>query len=218
MHAPIALMTPMANPTVEREMRLLLPSESDYVVGRLVSDVEDSRERLVRYAEELGQSLTQFGGMPLSAVAFACTASSYLIGIERERDLAGQLDVPVLWAAAVIRDELVRRDVGRVAVISPYPEPIHRAGLAYWSSSGFEIAFDARVEIGSNDTRRIYDLAGSEAEGAIARAREIGPDAILLSGTGMPTLALLDPQGSPPIISSNHCLAQAMMRSQGINP
>jgi maleate isomerase len=77
--------------------------------------------------------------------------------------------------------------------------------------------FDERVEIGSDDTRSIYALAGSEAQAAVIRAREAAPDAVLLSGTGMPTLALLDPQGMPPIISSNHCLAQAMMRNQGIH-
>ncbi len=51
-------------------------------------------------------------------------------------------------------------------------------------------------------------LAGAKIDFAIYR----GP-----AGTGMPTLALLDLQGMPPIISSNHCLAQAMMRNQGIN-
>ena len=215
--APLALLTPMANPTIEREMRRLVPDCCDYVVGRLVSRLDDSRERLISYAEDLGQSLAQFGGLPLSAIAFACSASSYLIGLEREDSLAKQVGMPVLWAAATIREELSRRGARRLAVVSPYPDAIHQAGLAYWSSAGFVTIFDERVEIGSDDTRSIYALAGSEAQAAVIRAREAAPDAILLSGTGMPTLALLDPQGMPPIISSNHCLAQAMMRNQGIH-
>ena len=97
------------------------------------------------------------------------------------------------------------------------PNVLTTDSLAYWSSAGFVTIFDERVEIGSDDTRSIYALAGSEAQAAVIRAREAAPDAVLLSGTGMPTLALLDLQGMPPIISSNHCLAQAMMRNQGIN-
>ena len=58
--APLALLTPMANPTIEREMRRLVPYCCDYVVGRLVSRLDDSRERLISYAEDLGQSLAQF--------------------------------------------------------------------------------------------------------------------------------------------------------------
>ena len=160
--APLALLTPMANPTIEREMRRLVPDCCDYVVGRLVSRLDDSRERLISYAEDLGQSLAQFGGLPLSAIAFACTASSYLIGLEREDSLAKQVGIPVLWAAATIREELSRRGARRLAVVSPYPDAIHQAGLAYWSSAGFVTIFDERVEIGSDDTRSIYAQPGAK--------------------------------------------------------
>ena len=46
---------------------------------------------------------------------------------------------------------------------------------------------------------------------ALAAAKAAKPDAVLLSGTGMPTLALLDAAGEPPVLSSNQCLAAAMI-------
>lgn len=211
MTAPIALLTPMANPTVEREMRAMLPPECDYVVGRLVGPEGDSEARLRHYAEELPGMLDQFGGLALSAIAFACTASSYLIGQARERAIAERLEMPVLWAAAAIRETLAVLGARRIAVISPYPEAIHRAGLVYWAEAGLEIAFDARVGIGSRDTRAIYALDGSEARPRIERALSARPDVVLLSGTGMPTAALTDPGHHPPILSSNLCLARAMI-------
>ena len=211
MNAPIAVLTPMANPTVERELRMLLPPECDYVVGRLVSHHRDSEVRLRAYAERLPEMLQQFGGLALSAVAFACTASSYLLGRGHEDAIARDLDIPVLWAAAVIRETLAGLGVQRLAIVSPYPDTIHQAGLAYWRDAGFEIAFDARVKIGSIDTRAIYRLDGCEAENAIGGAKQSKADIILLSGTGMPTLASIDPGGSPPVLSSNLCLAGAMM-------
>lgn len=208
---PIALLTPMANPTVEREMRALLPPSCDYVVGRLVSRSGEAEERLRAYATDIASTLKQFGGMPLSAVAFACTGSSYLIGRSGERQVEEGLEMPVYWAAREIETQLRRLGARRIAVVSPYPETLHLAGLGYWRDAGFEIVNDRRVEIGSSDTRQIYALTGREAELPVAAARRSRPDAILLSGTGMPSLALIDPRGSPPVVSSNWCLAQAML-------
>ncbi len=204
----------MANPTVEREMRKLLPDACDYLVGRLVGREQDSITRLRLYAEELTETLDQFGGMLLSAVGFACTASSYLVGQEGEDRIAAALDIPIFWAARTIRENLVQSGAHRIAVISPYPEPIHKAGLAYWRAAGLEVVDDHRIDTGSNDTRSIYQLGPVAARAALIAAKNANADTILLSGTGMPTLDLIDPDGSPPIISSNYCLAQAIIAQQ----
>lgn len=209
--APIALLTPMANPTVEREMRLLLPPDCDYVTGRLVSAVADPAERLRAYGEHLASSLAQFGPMPISAVAFACTASSYLIGERGEDRVASAIAVRVLWAARTIYQELAQLGARRIAVVSPYSEELHLAGLGYWQAAGFEVIAQHRVETGSADTRAIYGLHSSDAREALSAALAANPDAVLLSGTGMPTLDLIEPAGQPPVISSNHCLAAAMI-------
>lgn len=212
-----AVLTPMANPTVEAEFRALLPREFPWVTGRLVSDESDGMARLVAYAEGLAESLRQFDALPLSAVAFACTGSSYLIGRGREAELAGELPVPVLWATGAIERHLAALGARRIAVVSPYPVALHQRGLAYWAAGGTEVVHDARVEIGSADTRAIYRLGADAAHAAVQAARASGPDAVLLSGTGMATLALLDPQGAPPVISSNFCLAEALQALVGDN-
>lgn len=209
--APIAVLTPMANPTVERELRQLLPADCAYVVGRLVSTEQDSTHRLRLYAEQLAASLDQFGGMPLDSIAFACTASSYLVGQSGEERIGATINRPVLWAAQAIRRGLAQIGAHRIAVISPYPAEIHLAGIAYWRSAGFEVIDHRRVEIGSADTRAIYGLSTGAAHDALAAAKAAKPDAVLLSGTGMPTLALLDAAGEPPVLSSNQCLAAAMI-------
>lgn len=209
--APIAILTPMANPTVEQEMRQLLPADCDYVVGRLVSAETDSTKRLRMYAEDLRSSLDQFGGMPLNAIAFACTASSYLVGQAGEERIAATIDRPVLWAAQAIRHYLAQIGARRIAVVSPYPEAIHLAGIDYWRDTGLEVIDHRRVEIRSADTRAIYSLTTCAADAALIAAKASRPDAVLLSGTGMPTLALIDAQGIRPVISSNQCLAAAMI-------
>jgi maleate isomerase len=209
----VGIMTPMANPTVEAEMRRLLPDDVDFVVARLVSGNEDSLGRLVDYARDASETVRQFGGMEMAAIGFACTGSSYLMDREAETGISSGFGIPFLFAAATIEAELRRRGARRIAVISPYPPPLHEAALAHWRRLGFEIADQARVEIGSTDTRNIYRLSGEEARPAIEAARGHGPDLILLSGTGMPTLRLVEPAADIPILSSNWCLAQALSRS-----
>jgi maleate isomerase len=199
----------MENPTVEAEMRHLLPI--NYVLARLVSPSPGSFERLVDYAENALETAQQFGAMPLAALGFACTASSYLIGSEREEEIAMLSPIPFLFAAASIRHRLVSIGARRIALISPYPQELHDRGAAYWRQSGFEIGFEARLDIGSADTRAIYRLSGDEAAASIEEARRVRPDAILLAGTGMPTLRLIQPDASPPILSSNQCLAAALV-------
>lgn len=215
---PIALLTPMANPTVEREMRKLLPASCDYLVGRLVGAQGDSAARLRYYAERLDNALAQFGGMEITAVAFACTASSYLIGRGAEDSIAEELRHPVLWAARCIAARLSAMGATKIAVISPYPQAIHDAGLEYWRASGFEIVHDNRLDTGSSDTRAIYGLSTDTAVEFIAEAKQAQVDAILLSGTGMPTLDLIEPEAETPVISSNYCLAHAMIALEASPP
>ena len=212
MKPPIALLSPMANPTVEREIRRLVPKECDYVVGRLVSEEGDSIARLRSYAERLPEHLRQFGGMNLSAVAFGCTASTYLLGTSAQKEIADSLNVPIFWAAEAVRNALSEFKGSKIAVISPYPEELHQAGLNYWREADIDVTFDRRIEIGSQDTRDIYELQGSVARDAISEARKLQVEAILLSGTGMPTIDAIAPEDKIPVISSNFCLARSMLR------
>ena len=192
-------------------MRYLLPSSLPYVTGRLVSPEADSYDRLRAYAEGIVASLDQFGGMALSRIGFACTGSGYLIGRTREEEIAASLPVPIHWATHVILERLKEAGVRRLAIISPYPEQLHAAGLRYWQDAGQEIIFDTRIDIGTEDTRGIYALEQDAARGALANALATRPDAVLISGTGMPSLGLLAPEGQPPVFSSNYCLAWALI-------
>lgn len=206
----VAILTPMENPTVESDMRRLLPDDLDYVVARLVSPESDSAARLIDYARHAQQTVARFGAMPLAAIGFACTGSSYLLDDDEAEAIARSFDRPFLFAAAAAEAVLKQRGVSRLAIISPYPPELHQAALDWLQRRGFAIDHEDRVPIGGADTRAIYRLTGDEAVGLVELAKSAGPDAILLSGTGMPTLPLIDPDGDPPVLSSNYCLARAL--------
>jgi maleate isomerase len=211
------LLTPQANPTVEPEFRRLMPEGTELYVARSTSRSADPRERLVEYLERLPDTLAQFDTLRLRAVAFACTGSSYLLGASREAELvraaAAVCGAPVETAALAIRRALDHVGARRIFVVSPYPAWLRDAGVAYWQSVGLEVTgtADVRTQLvgGRPDTRGIYELQSANAAAALAGLDTHGADAVLLSGTGMPSLALLRSHASarPPLLSSNLCLA-----------
>lgn len=208
----VGIGTPQANPTVEAEMRILLPPAVAMAVARLTSLSQDPLVRLRRYLEGLEEALAQYDKLRPDAFGFACTGSSYLVGAEREMEIVARAEdrfgYPVVTATAAIAWQLRRLGARRIALASPYPAALAAAAEAYWSAAGFELAEVRRIDTGSGDTRSIYTLGSEDARPAAEALRRTGVDAVLLSGTGMPSLALIaEAADGPPVISSNLCLA-----------
>ena len=218
----IGIATPMANPTVEPELRALFPAQVNMLVTRSVA-TGDSRTRLVAYFESLETSLESFGGLQLDAFGFACTASSYLLepGLESRRcdELSEQFACPVITASQAIEQALRGRKVKRLAIASPYPAWIAEACTAFWTRKGFDVVAATTAAAGMIDTRDIYALDPDRAcarfiEDLTRQEDSSSADALLVTGTGLPTLPLLKPLGEAlalPVLSSNGCLADACL-------
>lgn len=204
--------TPQANPTVEAEMSILLPPAVAMAVVRLTSTSQNPLFRLRLYLEGLEETLAQYDTLRPGAFGFACTGSSYLVGADREVQIVAEVEsrlvYPIVTATAAIAWQLERLGARRIALASPYPAALADAAGAYWRAAGFDVAEVRRIETGSADTRSIYALGSEDARPAAEALRRTDVDAVLLSGTGMPSLALIaEAEGGPPVISSNLCLA-----------
>lgn len=217
----IGIATPQANPTVEAEFSILFPRAVLMQVSRLVSADPDVSQRLVDYITNLEDTLKSYGSMTLSAVGFACTGSSYLIGAAREDEivkrLSAKLGYPVVTAAAAIKAVLQARGISKIALVAPYPQPLIDRAVEYWSDAGLEIVSSTRVPTRTDNTETIYELSSKDAENCL-RELEVGTaQAVLLSGTGMPTLACIAQQDRGiPVFSSNLCLAWQLLSITGL--
>ncbi len=213
---------PQANPTVEAEMRRLMPADAEILTARLVSRAPTSVERLVDYYDGLDRTLDSYDVLRLDVFGFACTGSSYLVGAEREAEFVAEaearLSCPFVTAAQAILDALAALAVERVALLAPYPADIVEAGVAFWQAAGLSIVQVMAIDLGSKDTRRIYGLRSADALAALDGGVSGQAEALLMSGTGMPTLAALAPAAAQlgrPVLSSNYCLAWALRRALG---
>jgi maleate isomerase len=221
----LGVATPQANTTVEPEMQRLLGGTPGFTVlsARLVSTQQDSRARLIDYFDRLEATLRQFDVAPLAAAGFACTGSCYLVGRgdeDRRLEAASRAaGYPVVSSAQAIRAALAALNARRIALLSPYPQWLSEAGQKYWRAQGFTLTSVCGLPADLLDTRGIYRLTTARVLEVYAGLDTRGADAVLLSGTGMPTLramARLDP--GIPILSSNLCLAWRLAGIAGGNP
>ena len=191
------------------------------VFTRLVSNAEQAQQRLVDYIEQLPGAMASFDTLPLRVFAFACTASSYLVGAEQEEELVEAAEqqhrVQTITATQAIRRELQGRAAHRIAILAPYTTELCDAAVAYWASLGVEVVAVKRIDVGA-DTRAIYRITDDEVLAALADFDRAGADQVLLSGTGMPTIAALQREGMN-AVSSNMCLVtEALRRAQSWPP
>lgn len=219
----IGIVTPQANPTVEPELGVLLPARVSMVVARSVSRGEP-QQRLREYFEQLGATLERFETMPLDAVGFACTGSSYLAGYDTEQraleTLEDRVGYPVISAAQAIDAALQHLGAKRLALACPYPDWLLDAARGFWTQRGYELVTGGSVQPRSGDTRSIYALKGFEAGNVVREMfRGVEADVLLITGTGMPSLRLvseLTDEQQRPVLSSNLCLAWECLRRAGI--
>ncbi len=216
----VGVATPQANPTVEQEFAILLPRTMSLTITRLRSTAPTAMERLADYIERLDDSLAAYDVFKPDVFGVACTGSSYVLGRDRESRLAAAAAAKAGYAIDTAGEAIAwamdRLGARRIGIVAPYPKDLVEAGVAYWRSWGLQVPAVERVETGSADTRSIYGLVSADATAGLARLDVAGLDAVLLSGTGLPTLpALAAADIGIPIVTSNGALAARLLSRLG---
>jgi maleate isomerase len=215
----VGMLTPQANTTVEPEFNILWPRGVAMINARLMSDKPSMTDRLVDYFDNYSASLKQFANAPVGAVGAACTGASYLAGREREAAVAKDISArgaPFITAAIAVADALNALGARKIGLVSPYPDDLNRASVAYWQSHGFEVGVIANAFNSGSAFHPIYSLGGSVASAAVRTLEGKPLDAIVMLGTGMPTLQpIADTIGwrGAPVMSCNLCLAWRLVEA-----
>jgi maleate isomerase len=213
----IGVLPPQANTTVEAELGVLLEPDMAMVVSRLTCYERDSRARLVGYFHNVEAALRAFDSAEPGIVLFACTGSTYLVGLEEEDRRFAAQPRRILSAARAVLQALDALKATRIALVSPYPAWLSDACVAFWNAQGRRVVAVRAPAGDRSDTRRIYDLGCRDAQKEIEALVDADVDCILITGTGMPSLAAIaKARAGVPVLSSNLCLAWAAQKNIGL--
>jgi maleate isomerase len=219
----VGIGVPQANPTVEQEAFALRPAGLSLVATRLTSTAQDLEQRLADYLNETPHYAGRFDDLDIDAFGIACTGSSYLIGPEEDAALtekfSAQLGFPVITAAGAVRESLQMLGAKHIGIVSPYPDWLGQHALTFWNAAGYKVTGYEQVKLSGENVHGIYELSSADAL-AIARRLDVSQlDAIVFTGTGMPTLGAITPlqtETGLPVMSSNLCLMSAIARQLNI--
>jgi maleate isomerase len=193
----LGVLVPAGNPTIEPELYRMAPRSLTIHFARLETlagepgGVDGMERRTLGYLDSVPAATRSLAAVKPDAVVLAHTAVSYLSLFAGETALRARLaDLAgprAFTAAGAIHAALRHLGVRRLALATPYPETISAAGRTYWEAAGFEIVAHRRL-----DTPNIYDETEDRAYTLGRSAAAPTADALLISGTGLPTAGIID--------------------------
>ena len=188
----VGVLTPQANTTVEPEFSILWPNGIAMLNARMTSRKEMMTERLVDYTNQIEETLEQFANAPIQATAFGCTGASYLIGQEKEAEICARIEknkgFPFVTAARAVTDSLNALNAKHIGLVSPYPSDLTEVSVNYWQNAGFSVKEVASAFNNDSKFHPIYSLQAESSAEALQSLKNTNIDAIVMLGTGMPTL------------------------------
>jgi maleate cis-trans isomerase len=180
-------------------------------------DGQDDRNGMM--IENIDGSIELLAMVNPDVIVLAHTATSYSLGRQGEADLLARLEKSagrrVITAFGSVLLALERLNVRRLALGTPYAAETTLQGKAHLAAHGLEVVNFANLQGVTN----IYDETAERAYGLARLVDREDAEAVFLSGTGMPTLPvleLLEQDLGKPVISSASAMMWHALRLAGV--
>lgn len=217
--AAVGLIVPPANPTMEVEIHTLT-GESPYVYTSRLPWLpgEDLAARNALYRDSYLDTAHRFGNMPLAGILVGCTGCNYRLGPQEDRrrcnEASRALGIPFQTCSLAVLELLQRLGFRRLQLELPYPDWLIAEAESYWRAAGFEV-ITSRSILATLGSKNAYGIQHAEIEDYLMALAPPPQTAVLLSGTGMASIAAMGDvvhSVSAPLISSNLCAADWLLR------
>jgi maleate isomerase len=221
----LGFLLPPGNPTIEPEMMAMVPKGVSLHFHRMVARgtpgaLDGQAERNRSMVEHLDEGVEMLALVKPDIIVIAHTATSYDLGREVENVFLARLaqasGTKVTTAFASVAAALERLGVKRIALGAPYSAETTAKGKAHLEAHGFEV-------VNHDNLKGVTNIYDETAERAYRLARSVDTpeaEAVFLSGTGMPTISvleMLEQDLQKPVISSNSAMMWLGLRACGVN-
>jgi maleate cis-trans isomerase len=222
--ARLGFLIPPGNPTVEPELIAMTPPGVSVHFSRLIARGpagahHGQEERNRSQIEHIDQSAELLAMVKPNVIILGHTATSYTLGHAAEAELLqrlrAQYAIPFASAFGSVAAALQALGAKRVALGTPYSPEVTLRGKAHLEAHGFEVvshrALDNVTDIYNETPERAYQL-GRLVDTPNAQA-------VFLSGTGMPTITILDALEQDlgkPVVSANSGMMWHALRLAGV--
>lgn len=216
------LLVPAGNMAMEYELPRWLPETIALNVARVwrPGGTTLSASALEAMQQNIAPALDQMDRLPLKVALFSCTSGSFVGQPDApeaiERQITATLGVPAVTTAHAVIRALRALGAKRIFMITPYPDEINLAEVAFLRRYGIETTgyqsfnCSSAYPIAAVDSDDIVALASKYA-GAIGRA-----DALFISCTNLLTLEIipaLEATLGVPVVTSNQASLWALLQA-----
>lgn len=208
----IGLIVLQTDETLERDLRVLLPDNLEFLVSRVPSATSVSSESLQAMANDLTQTASLLPvGATLSAIGYGCTSGTAQIGADRIATLikAGIQTPKVTEPVSALIAACAHLGVTRIGLISPYVASVSDQLCIVLADAGIEVTQFATFDEPTEE--KVVRIApDSIMDAAITMGAAEDCEAVFLSCTNLRTLDVIEEiemQIGKPTLSSNQVLA-----------
>ena len=167
--ARIGVVVPSVNTVMEPWASRSVPDGVSLHFSRMYMPPETTAETLIEMDRTDGQSaLRQLSSVHPDAIAYGCTASSIVQGVNYDAHLRGEIEqaynTPATTAAHAITTAVKSLGGGSVSVVSPYPADVDAAEHRYFTEAGFDVVggdflgISDGFELAEPEPGTLYDL------------------------------------------------------------
>ena len=220
--ARLGVIVPSVNTVVEPWFSAVAPPGVTIHAARMFLVNNLTPESLVRMDRDEGmRSMKQIMSCKPASVAYCCTASSIVQGLEYDGRLNHELHqaagVPAFTATLGIIEALHAVGAKRISVCSPYTKAIDDAEHVFFTAAGFEILGSAHL--GITDAFALADPKADDIYVLWKKSWRAAADASLITCLNMNSqdvIERIEAESGKPVITSTQATLWKLLRAAGV--
>lgn len=211
------VLIPSTNTTAEIEYSRHLPPEWQAHYARMMTSSAEKTPFAPPKDEDVDYQARLLGTARVETVFLLQTSASLFAEnycAEVSRRISAAAGVPAFTSAMAIGEAMGALGVKRIAIVSPYSEPVNASAKRYYENK-YGLSVIALEGFAATDSYAIGQLGPENARGAFARIDRPEIEAFVVPGGNFPTMASIDAwerEFNKPVVTTNQAALWAVLR------